>query len=94
MVNDSSINATIDSVTKTPNLTEAQAKYLNYILEYQNGASINTKQLVSKNSFVRLKVKVEYRKDISASDLPAASTTLNLLFTLIYTKTNENYTNQ
>ena len=68
VVNDGSIDAMIESVIKTPTLTEAQAKYLNYIIEYQNGESINTKQLVSKNSFVRLKVRVEFRKDITASD--------------------------
>ena len=83
-VNDGSIDAMIDSVTKTPTLTTEQAKYLNYIIEYQNGESINTKQLVSKNSFVRLKVRVEFRKDITASDLPTTSETLNLAFTVNY----------
>ena len=84
VVNSGSIDAMIDGVTKTPTLTTAQAKYLNYIVEYQNGESINTKQLVSKNSFVRLKVRVEFRKDISASDLPTTSETLNLAFTVNY----------
>ena len=88
VVNDGSIDAMIDSVTKEPTLTEAQAKYLNYIIEYQNGESINTKQLVAKNSFVRLKVKVEYRKDISASDLPTTSETLNLAFTVNYVQSD------
>ena len=46
-----------------------------YIVEYQNGEAVTTKQLVSKNSYVRLKVKVEFRKDITASDLPAGSET-------------------
>lgn len=84
VVNDGSIDAMIDGVSKTPTLTTTQAKYLNYIIEYQNGESINTKQLVSKNSFVRLKVRVEFRKDISASDLPTTSETLNLAFTVNY----------
>ena len=84
VVNDGSIDAMIESVIKTPTLTEAQAKYLNYIIEYQNGESINTKQLVSKNSFVRLKVRVEFRKDITASDLRTTSETLNLSFTVNY----------
>ena len=84
VVNDGTIDAMIDCITKTPTLTEAQAKYLNYIIEYQNGESINTKQLVAKNSFVRLKVRVEYRKDITASDLPTTSETLNLAFTVNY----------
>ena len=84
VVNDGSIDAMIDSVTKEPTLTETQAKYLNYIIEYQNGESISTKQLVSKNSYVRLKVRVEFRKDVIASDLPTTSETLNLAFTVNY----------
>ena len=84
VVNDGSIDAMIDGVSKTPTLTTEQAKYLKYEVEYQNGESINTKQLVSKNSFVRLKVRVEFRKDITASDLPTTSETLNLAFTVNY----------
>ena len=84
VVNAGSIDAMIDSVVKTPELTSEQAKYLNYIIEYQNGESINTKQLVSKNSFVRLKVRVEFRKDVIESDLPTTSETLNLAFTINY----------
>ena len=89
VVNNGSIDAMVDSVTKTPTLTETQAKYLNYIVEYQNGESITTKQLVSKNSYVRLKVKVEFRKDISVSDLPTKSETLNLSFTVNYTQADD-----
>ena len=88
VVNDGSIDAMIDSVTKEPTLSETQAKYLNYIIEYQNGESISTKQLVSKNSFVRLKVRVEFRKDVTASDLPTTSETLNLAFTVNYVQSD------
>ena len=84
VVNAGSIDAMIDSVTKEPTLTETQAKYLNYIIEYENGETITTKQLVSKNSSVRLKVRVEFRKDVIASDLPTTSETLNLSFTVNY----------
>ena len=90
IINDGSIDAMIDSVVKTPELTTEQSKYLNYIVEYQNGELINTKQLVEKNSFVRLKVKVEFRKDILASDLPSTSQTLNLSFTVKYVQSDDN----
>ena len=88
VVNNGSIDAMIDGITKTPTLTTEQAKYLNYIIEYQNGESINTKQLVSKNSFVRLKVRVEFRKDVTASDLTTTSETLNLAFTVNYVQSD------
>ena len=84
VVNNGSIDAMIDSVIKEPTLTESQAKYLNYTIEYQTGESINTKQLVSTNSFVRFKVRLEFRKDITALDLPTTSETLNLAFTVNY----------
>ena len=88
VVNDGSIDAMIDSVTKIPELSVNQKKYLNYIVEYQNGKAITTKQLVAKDSFVRLKVKLEFRKDITASDLPTTSETLNLAFTVNYVQSD------
>ena len=84
VVNSGTIDAMIESITKTPTLTATQAKYLNYIIEYENGEQITSKQLVSKNSLVRLKVRVEYRTDLTASDLPTTTETLNLGFTLNY----------
>ena len=78
----------IDGVTKTPTLTATQAKYLNYIIEYENGESINTKQLVIANSFVRFKVKIEFRNDLVASDLPSVSETLNLSFVVNYVQSD------
>ena len=89
VVNDGSIDAMIDGVSKTPTLTTAQAKYLKYEVEYQNGESINTRQLVKKNDFVRLKVRLEFRKDITASDLPTTSETLNLAFTVNYVQSDD-----
>ena len=88
VVNGGTIDAMIDSITKTPNLTAVQAKYLNYIVEYQNGAPIDIKQLVEKNCFVRLKIRVEFRKDITVSDLPASSEILNLAFTVNYVQSD------
>ena len=59
VVNSGTIDAMVDSVVKTPELTDDQKKYLNYIIEYENGEQITSKQLVLKNSLVRLKVRVE-----------------------------------
>ena len=84
VVNGGSIDAMIESISKELELTEAQQKYLNYIIEYQNGEQINTKQLVNKESFVRLKVRVELRKDIDSSDLPEVGDVLYLGFTVNY----------
>ena len=88
VVNDGSIDAMIENITKTPTLTSEQAKYLKYDITYQNGESITTKQLVEKKSFVRLKVRLEFRNDLSSSDLPTSSETLNLGLQLDYTQSD------
>ena len=90
VVNDGTIDAMIDSITKTPDLTSSQQKYLNYIIEYQNGEQITKNQLVSKDSFVRLKVRVEYKKDINASDLPQTTEILTLGFNVNYVQSDGN----
>ena len=89
VVNNGTIDAMVNSITKTPELTDTQKKYLNYVVEYQNGESITTKHLVSKKSFVRLKVKVEFRKDLTASDLPVQSETLDLAFKVNYVQSDD-----
>ena len=88
VVNNGTIDAMIESVEKTSNLTEEQQKYLNYIIEYQNVEQITAKQLIKVNEFVRLKVRVEYKKDINLSALPTIAETLNLGFTVNYVQSD------
>ena len=92
VVNAGSIDAMISNVVKTPTLTEEQSKYLNYIIEYDNGEPINNKQLLKRNSFVRLRVRVEFRKDITAADLPSSELILNSSFQVIYSQSDSNAT--
>ena len=82
--NAGSIDAMIDSIIKTPELTASQAKYLNYIIEYENEEQITSKQLVKAGEEVRLKVRVEYRTDLNEEDLPSVTETLNLGFLVNY----------
>ena len=86
VVNDGTVDAMIDSVVKAPELTTEQAKYFNYDVTYQSGESITTKQLVNSGSFVRLKVRLEYKENLTASDLPISTTSLSLGFTLVYSQ--------
>ena len=88
VVNEGSIDAMIDSVVKTPELTNEQAKYIKYEITYENGESISTKQTLKKGTSTPIKVRVEYRKDIVASDLPSSSTELSLKLTLIYVQSD------
>ena len=84
VVNDGSIDAMIENVVKTPDLTVEQAKFLKYEVSYQNGESITTKQLLKKDTTMPIKVRVEYRKDLVASDLPTGQVVLDLVLTLEY----------
>ena len=84
VVNGGSIDAMIDKVTKTPELTAEQAKYLKYEVSYANGESISAKQNIASSVTMPIKVRVEYRKDLVASDLPTTQTKLDLSLTLEY----------
>ena len=87
--NSGTIDAMIDSVVKTPDLTDTQKKYIDYIIEYQNGEEILKNQLVKADEFVRIKVRVEYKKDLSSFDLPTDSETLTLGLDINYVQADE-----
>ena len=84
VVNSGSIDAMIEKVTKTPELTADQAKYLNYEVSYQNGESITNKQVIASGVTMPIKVRVEYRKDLSSTDLPTGQVQLTLGLVLDY----------
>ena len=88
IVNGGSIDAMIDKVTKTPELTAEQAKYLKYEVSYANGESISTKQTIASGVTMPIKVRVEYRKDLIASDLPTGQVQLTLGLVLDYVQSD------
>ena len=89
VVNAGSIDAMIENVVKTPELTADQAKFLKYEITYQNGESITNKQLLAKDTTMPIKVRIEYRKDLVASDLPTGQVVLDLALTLEYTQSDD-----
>ena len=86
VVNSGSIDAMIDSISKSSTLTSEQERFINYVVEYENGEKVYNRQLISAGDFVRLEVKVEYLRDINASDLPSSSLTLDFDFVVNYTQ--------
>ena len=88
VVNGGSIDAMIENVVKTPELTTDQAKFLKYEITYQNGESITNKQLLAKETTMPIKVRIEYRKDLVASDLPTGQVVLDLALSLEYTQSD------
>ena len=87
--NSGTIDAMIDSVVKTPNLTDTQKKYIDYIVEYQNGEDILKNQLVKANELVRIKVRVAYKNDLSSSDLPSSAEILTLGLDINYVQADD-----
>ena len=88
VVNGGDIDAMIENVVKTPDLTAEQAKFLKYEITYQNNESITTKQLLAKDTTMPIKVRVEYRKDLNNSDLPTGQVVLDLSLTLEYVQSD------
>ena len=84
VVNSGSIDAMIENVAKTPELTVEQAKYLKYEVNYANGESIANKQTIAAGVTMPIKVRIEYRKDLVASDLPTGQVQLTLGLVLDY----------
>lgn len=58
IVNEETIDAMIDSVVKIPELTSDQAKYIKYEIEYTDGNSISSKQLLGKGEIRTISVLV------------------------------------
>ena len=84
VVNSGSIDAMIEKVIKTPELTVEQAKFLKYEVSYANGESVANKQAIAAGVTMPIKVRVEYRNDLVASDLPTGQVQLTLGLVLDY----------
>ena len=87
--NRGTIDAMLDSIVKTPELSDEQSQYLSYKLEYQNGKEVVLNQLLEKDSFVRLKVRVEYRSDIDENELPIIEENIVLSFSINYVQADD-----
>ena len=88
-VNKGTIDAMVSTISKT-GLTAAQAKYLDYTVTYDSGLSLAQNQILKSGSSEYLRVKVAFKKDVTASDLPTADSTLNLNFSLSYQQAESN----
>ena len=84
IVNDGSIDAMIDSIIKTPELTTEQKKYLRYEVKYSDGQDISTKQILKAKETKTISVLFSFRNDIPVSDLPTTSSNFNVKLQLAY----------
>ena len=86
--NTGTIDAMIESVSSKLGNTEITTgtlpSYLDYSVTYSDGQAITTKQQLNSGDTETIKVRLEFKKDIEATDLPGEATTLNLNFQINY----------
>lgn len=82
-VNKGTIDAMLSGFSAT-SLTADQQKYLTYTVTYSDGATISTKDYLKKGTSETIRVRVRFKDDLSATDLPSSAETLNLTATFVY----------
>ena len=92
IVNDGSIDAMIDSIIKTPELTSTQKKYIRYEVKYIDGQDISTKQILKSKETKTISVLFSFRNDIPVSDLPTTAANFNVQLQLVYSQADDTST--
>ena len=87
--NTGSIDAMIDSVSSKLGTTEITTgtlpTYINYSVAYSDGTPIAAKQILAASGGTEtIKVRIEFKTDIEANQLPGEAATLNLNFQVNY----------
>lgn len=93
LVNEGTINAEIYSI-EVPSLTEEQKKYINFKVTYDNGEEVKQGDILNKETKKNLTIKVEFKKDITESDLPKSGEEISLSYKLNFVQTDENDTTE
>ena len=90
--NAGTIDGMISAVSSKLNGTEITTlpNYLEYSVTYSDGIVIQNNHLLEAGKTETYKVRVGYKKDISATDLPSTEQTLNLTFSVTYVQADEN----
>ena len=91
-VNAGTIDGMISAISNKLNGTEITTlpNYLEYSVSYSDGIAIQNNHLLESGKTETYKVRVGYKKDISATDLPSTEQTLNLTFSVTYVQADEN----
>ena len=89
IVNDGDLTAVLDEFSITQ-LTDAQKKYLNYKVKYNDGNEIAKTDTIAAHSSEKLLVKIEYLKDVTSADLPTADEAISLNVELTYVPESRN----
>ena len=86
VANEGTMDAMIDSFSISPELTTAQAKYLEYTVTYSDGVELEDKQELKQGTTETLKVRFSYIENEDKTNYPTEDQTFNIEFTVTYTQ--------
>ena len=96
MVNSGTIDAMVDSVSNllyenNGTTLKTLPAYLESTVTYADGITIEQNHYLKKNTTEKIKVRVEFKKDINISDLPSSSSdTMKFIFKADYKQADNN----
>ena len=88
-VNNGDIDGMLDTFSDL-GLTEEQLAYLKYTVTYADGEELAKYQELNAGDTCTFKIRIEFRDDIPASDLPAGGASLSLGFDVSYVRADSN----
>ena len=88
-VNEGTIGAMITSTLKKVGESTTIPDYLNYSVTALDGVPIIDNQLLKANSSETYVIRVEYKKDITSTDLPETDQTLECTFSAYYVQADD-----
>ncbi len=91
-VNAGTIDGMVASITSKLNgeIITTLPGYLQYYVKYADGVAIKENQLLAAGETETYVVRIEFKKDIAASQLPGEEKTLSLSFTVAYNQADSN----
>lgn len=89
IVNAGNIDSMVDEIDENI-LTKEQEKFLAYEVTYLDGTKVEKKDLLKAGTTVTLKIKLEFKKDITKEDLPTQDANISLSINTCYVQADEN----
>ena len=88
VTNQGSMDAKIDDFGISPELTTAQAKYLEYTITYSDGAELLSNQELKIGETENIKVRFKYKENSDKTNYPTEDQTFTIEFTVTYTQSD------
>ncbi len=82
--NTGSINAMLTAAPTISGVSNEQKKYVDYTVTYSDGTAIASGDKLAAGSTKDVKVRIAYKTDVNAEDLPDTNQTLNLVYGMSY----------